>query len=325
MSHHFSAGDLASLASAADDADAEYSHNNTDDNNSNNTQSQEDPPIDPAFLPIDPAIDPVAAAAAAARKHRSTSSRARSKTGGAAIPIDHAALYALSASASSHSAANAFPVSHGPGNPHAPVAVPRSPALPSLAGSAVTAAAASTSAASPAASSTTAAIPPEHRSEECHICGRIFRGPKSSTHKQQHIRRLHPDEYQPKRGGKKRTVLIPADPATSSPAVTEYSSSGMAAAVAVAVAATAATSPSTAHITNGDAAQPSPKRKRVAKEALPFTGFGPAFAATGFPSEDNDAAAAIIASGVLSAAVDSTELQPSESNGPSSVYRYRQS
>ncbi|ODV92008.1 hypothetical protein CANCADRAFT_80963 [Tortispora caseinolytica NRRL Y-17796] len=49
-----------------------------------------------------------------------------------------------------------------------------------------------------------------YRSEECHICGRIFKGPKSSTHKQQHIRRLHPDDYIPKRGGKKRTVLDPA-------------------------------------------------------------------------------------------------------------------
>ncbi|KAK9464537.1 hypothetical protein V1512DRAFT_268181 [Lipomyces arxii] len=50
-------------------------------------------------------------------------------------------------------------------------------------------------------------VPPELRSEECHICGRVFRGPKSSTHKQQHIRRLHPDDYQPKRGGKKRVAL----------------------------------------------------------------------------------------------------------------------
>ncbi|KAK9459475.1 uncharacterized protein V1516DRAFT_680007 [Lipomyces oligophaga] len=53
-------------------------------------------------------------------------------------------------------------------------------------------------------------IPPEFRSEECHICGRIFRGPKSSTHKQQHIRRLHPNDYQPKRGGKKRALAAAA-------------------------------------------------------------------------------------------------------------------
>ncbi|KAJ8100266.1 hypothetical protein POJ06DRAFT_100451 [Lipomyces tetrasporus] len=59
-----------------------------------------------------------------------------------------------------------------------------------------------------APSSSSSAVPPELRSEECHICGRIFRGPKSSTHKQQHIRRLHPDDYQPKRGGKKRALSI---------------------------------------------------------------------------------------------------------------------
>lgn len=40
--------------------------------------------------------------------------------------------------------------------------------------------------------------------EECHVCRRIFKGPKASTHKQQHIRRLHPNEYTPKRGGKRR-------------------------------------------------------------------------------------------------------------------------
>jgi hypothetical protein len=45
--------------------------------------------------------------------------------------------------------------------------------------------------------------------EECHICGRCFKGPKASTHKQQHIRRLHPDDYIPKRGGKKRVVIEP--------------------------------------------------------------------------------------------------------------------
>lgn len=44
--------------------------------------------------------------------------------------------------------------------------------------------------------------------EECHICGRSFKGPKASTHKQQHIRRLHPEDYTPKRGGKKRVVII---------------------------------------------------------------------------------------------------------------------
>lgn len=46
--------------------------------------------------------------------------------------------------------------------------------------------------------------------EECHICGRNFKGPKASTHKQQHIRRLHPEDYTPKRGGKKRVVVIDA-------------------------------------------------------------------------------------------------------------------
>lgn len=43
-----------------------------------------------------------------------------------------------------------------------------------------------------------------YRVEECPICGREFKGPKASTHRQQHIRRLHPDNYTPKRGGKKK-------------------------------------------------------------------------------------------------------------------------
>lgn len=46
-----------------------------------------------------------------------------------------------------------------------------------------------------------------YKVEECHICGRKFKGPKASTHKQQHIRRLHPEDYTPKRGGKKRTLM----------------------------------------------------------------------------------------------------------------------
>ncbi|KAF5103644.1 hypothetical protein D0Z03_000116 [Geotrichum reessii] len=55
--------------------------------------------------------------------------------------------------------------------------------------------------------------------EECHICGRCFKGPKASTHKQQHIRRLHPDDYIPKRGGKKRVVIEPlATPQPIAPA-----------------------------------------------------------------------------------------------------------
>ncbi|KAK9455024.1 hypothetical protein V1511DRAFT_487898 [Dipodascopsis uninucleata] len=58
--------------------------------------------------------------------------------------------------------------------------------------------------------SSSSQIPPELRSEDCHICGRNFKGPKASTHKQQHIRRLHPDDYIPKRGGKKRA--LPLDP-----------------------------------------------------------------------------------------------------------------
>lgn len=45
-----------------------------------------------------------------------------------------------------------------------------------------------------------------YKVEECPICGRNFKGPKASTHKQQHIRRLHPEDYTPKRGGKKRVV-----------------------------------------------------------------------------------------------------------------------
>lgn len=46
--------------------------------------------------------------------------------------------------------------------------------------------------------------------EQCPICFRNFKGPKASTHKQQHIRRLHPEDYTPKRGGKKR--LAPESP-----------------------------------------------------------------------------------------------------------------
>lgn len=46
-----------------------------------------------------------------------------------------------------------------------------------------------------------------YKVEECPICGRNFKGPKASTHKQQHIRRLHPEDYTPKRGGKKRVVI----------------------------------------------------------------------------------------------------------------------
>lgn len=46
-----------------------------------------------------------------------------------------------------------------------------------------------------------------YKSEDCPVCGRNFKGPKASTHKQQHIRRLHPEDYTPKRGGKKRILL----------------------------------------------------------------------------------------------------------------------
>lgn len=46
----------------------------------------------------------------------------------------------------------------------------------------------------------------QYRQEECPHCGRLFKGPKASTHKQQHIRRLHPNDYTPKRGGKKRVT-----------------------------------------------------------------------------------------------------------------------
>lgn len=49
----------------------------------------------------------------------------------------------------------------------------------------------------------------QYKTEECPICGRHFKGPKASTHKQQHIRRLHPEDYIPKRGGKKRVVVDP--------------------------------------------------------------------------------------------------------------------
>ncbi|CCH44480.1 hypothetical protein BN7_4044 [Wickerhamomyces ciferrii] len=37
--------------------------------------------------------------------------------------------------------------------------------------------------------------------EICEHCQRIFRGPKSSTHKQQHIKRIHPEDYVRKKGG----------------------------------------------------------------------------------------------------------------------------
>lgn len=43
----------------------------------------------------------------------------------------------------------------------------------------------------------------EYTVESCQICGRAFKGAKAGTHKQQHIRRLHPTEYIPKRGGKR--------------------------------------------------------------------------------------------------------------------------
>lgn len=53
-----------------------------------------------------------------------------------------------------------------------------------------------------------------YKREQCPICNRIFEGPKASTHKQQHIRRLHPQDYMPKRGGKKRVII---DPVTGQP------------------------------------------------------------------------------------------------------------
>lgn len=52
-------------------------------------------------------------------------------------------------------------------------------------------------------------------SEECEYCKRIFRGPKSSTHKQQHIKRLHPDAYVRKKGGvRSKSTMMSAYPAT---------------------------------------------------------------------------------------------------------------
>ncbi|ONH69710.1 hypothetical protein BON22_0051 [Cyberlindnera fabianii] len=36
----------------------------------------------------------------------------------------------------------------------------------------------------------------------CEYCERVFRGPKASTHKQQHIKRLHPENYVRKKGGR---------------------------------------------------------------------------------------------------------------------------
>uniref|UniRef100_A0A060TBM8 ARAD1D33220p n=1 Tax=Blastobotrys adeninivorans TaxID=409370 RepID=A0A060TBM8_BLAAD len=48
-----------------------------------------------------------------------------------------------------------------------------------------------------------------YKTEECPVCGRHFKGPKAATHKQQHIRRLHPQDYIPKRGGKKRVLPSP--------------------------------------------------------------------------------------------------------------------
>lgn len=41
--------------------------------------------------------------------------------------------------------------------------------------------------------------------EVCEYCERVFRGPKSSTHKQQHIKRIHPDFYYRKKGGVKKS------------------------------------------------------------------------------------------------------------------------
>lgn len=42
--------------------------------------------------------------------------------------------------------------------------------------------------------------------EICPICQRHFPGAKAATHKQQHIRRLHPEHYRPKKGGKRRVL-----------------------------------------------------------------------------------------------------------------------
>jgi hypothetical protein len=71
------------------------------------------------------------------------------------------------------------------------------------------------------ASGGSTASPGAVKSEDCPICGRNFKGPKASTHKQQHIRRLHPESYIPKRGGKKRTL-----PDGSSPGGSDSGSGG---------------------------------------------------------------------------------------------------
>lgn len=46
--------------------------------------------------------------------------------------------------------------------------------------------------------------PSKYPIEVCPICSRPFPGPKAATHKQQHIRRLHPADYRPKKGGKNK-------------------------------------------------------------------------------------------------------------------------
>lgn len=81
----------------------------------------------------------------------------------------------------------------GPGNSYSASAPPRASGAPRVPQA--------SSSASPAPASGTSG---QYRQEECPHCGRLFKGPKASTHKQQHIRRLHPNDYTPKRGGKKR-------------------------------------------------------------------------------------------------------------------------
>ncbi|KAK9235959.1 hypothetical protein V1525DRAFT_238160 [Lipomyces kononenkoae] len=167
--HHISAGDLSGLG--------------MDGLSESESPVSMAPAIDPAFLPIDPAI---------AAPDSEDSSRAESEeVKGAEYTTSSASVLTMEPvlSPGQQIPQRAPPQKRQRPTSTAPSAKPAvSHSLP--------------------ASSSSSAIPPELRSEECHICGRIFRGPKSSTHKQQHIRRLHPDDYQPKRGGKKRALSI---------------------------------------------------------------------------------------------------------------------
>ncbi|KAK9476880.1 hypothetical protein V1514DRAFT_344273 [Lipomyces japonicus] len=169
-----------------------------------------DPVLDPAFLPIDPAI--------ATSTANMRSSRSNSESGGEDLTTVSSYVAQPISSSSIDDSNNLFADIIRP--TYSVVQNTRPVALPverqsSSPGSTV----------KPSTSSSSSSVPPEHRQEICHICGRVFKGAKSSTHKQQHIRRLHPDHYQPKRGGKKRAMSLVSQPSQLAIAVHQPASS----------------------------------------------------------------------------------------------------